>query len=289
MLTEQQIQERRNYLGASDIPILLGISPWQTPYDLYRFKAYGERSQEVTDAMQIGNFLEQGLVAFYSHKHDVVVETGMDTIFHPTKKYLACNLDGRIDKDTILEVKTGSQYWEDGEVPIYYEAQCQWMMHLSGATKCIVIGYIGGRYNEYEIIYNLELSMIMEQRADEFWQLVTTQTPPESCNLNDVRGMFNTHDTSIEATDTMLTAVHNLVEIKNQIFQLECKNDALELEIKLFMKDNNALKLGDKILITNKMQITNRVDTKELKKHLPDVYTKFLKQTESTRFLIRKV
>jgi putative phage-type endonuclease len=240
MLTEQQIQERRNYLGASDIPILLEISPWQTPYDLYRFKAYGERSQEVTDVMQIGNFLERGLVDFYSHKHGIAVETGMNTIFHPTKKYLACNLDGRIDKDTIVEVKTGAQYWEDG-IPVYYEAQCQWMMHLSGATQCIVIGYIGGRYNEYEIIYNLELCMILEQRADEFWQLVTTQTPPPLASLSDYQQAY-TIDDNIQAVapDEIYAVTEQAKDMYNTRIVATKQEEQLKEQIECYMLENKA-------------------------------------------------
>jgi putative phage-type endonuclease len=240
MLTEQQIQERRNYLGASDIPILLGISPWQTPYDLYRFKVYGERSQEVTDAMQLGNFLERGLVDFYSHKHGVVVETGMNTILHPTKSYLACNLDGRIDKDTILEVKTGAQYWKDG-IPVYYEAQCQWIMHLSGATKCIVIGYIGGRYNEYEIIYNLELCVIMEQRADEFWQLVTTQTPPPLTSLSDYQQAYTIDDNiKAVATDEISAITEQAKDMYNTRIVATKQETQLKEQIECYLLENKA-------------------------------------------------
>ena len=241
MLTEQQIQDRRNYLGASDIPILLGISPWQTPYDLYMFKVHGERSQEVTDAMQIGNFLERGLVDFYAHKHNIVVETGMNTIFHPAKSYLACNLDGRIDKDTILEVKTGAQYWEDNEVPIYYEAQCQWMMHLSGATKCIAIGYIGGRYNEYELIYNPELCNIMEQRADEFWQLVTTQTPPPLTTLADYKKYYSIEDgIKAVATDEMYPLITQAKDMYNTRMVATKREKQLKEQIECYMLQNKA-------------------------------------------------
>ena len=240
MLTEQQIQERRDYLGASDIPILLGISPWQTPYDLYRFKVYGELSQEVTDAMRLGNFLEQGLVAFYSHKHNIVVETGMNTIFHPTKSYLACNLDGRIDKDTILEVKTGAQYWEDG-IPVYYEAQCQWMMHLSGAKKCIVIGYIGGRYNEYEIIYDPELCMIMEERADEFWQLVTTRTPPPLTSLSDYKQVYIIDDNvKVVASDEIYAITEQAKDMYNTRIVATKQEKQLKEQIECYLLEHKA-------------------------------------------------
>ena len=244
MLTEQQIQERRNYLGASDIPILLGISPWQTPYDLYRFKVYGERSQEVTDAMQLGNFLEQGLVDFYSHKHGISVETGMNTIFHPTKSYLACNLDGRIDKATILEAKTGAQYWEGNEVPIYYEAQCQWMMHLCGATKCIVMGYIGGRYNEYEITYNLELCIIIEQRADEFWQLVTTRTPPPLTSLSDYQQAYTIDDNfKAVATDEIYAVTEKAKDMYNTRMFATKQEKQLKEQIECYLLEHKAYAL----------------------------------------------
>ena len=34
-LTDEQLADRRNHLGASDIAVLAGVSPYATPFELY--------------------------------------------------------------------------------------------------------------------------------------------------------------------------------------------------------------------------------------------------------------
>jgi len=37
-LSPEAVAERVNYIGASDVPVILGLSPWRTPYDLWSIK-----------------------------------------------------------------------------------------------------------------------------------------------------------------------------------------------------------------------------------------------------------
>ena len=50
-------QHRRKHRNASETPIILGVSPWQTPYQLWQIKL-GLVEQEVTPAMLRGTQLE---------------------------------------------------------------------------------------------------------------------------------------------------------------------------------------------------------------------------------------
>ena len=57
-------EHRRKHRNASETPIILGISPWQTPYQLWQIKL-GLVEQEVTPAMLRGTQLEPQARAAY--------------------------------------------------------------------------------------------------------------------------------------------------------------------------------------------------------------------------------
>src|SRR6266571_5323116 len=57
-------EHRRKYRNASETPVVLGVSPWQTPYQLWQSKL-GLFEPEVTAAMLHGLQLESAARAAY--------------------------------------------------------------------------------------------------------------------------------------------------------------------------------------------------------------------------------
>jgi predicted phage-related endonuclease len=60
-LTQEQLERRRQGIGSSDIPAILGYSKWANAHDIYLQKVYGTDSP-TTDAMKAGNCLEEGIL-----------------------------------------------------------------------------------------------------------------------------------------------------------------------------------------------------------------------------------
>ena len=60
-------EHRRKYRNASETPVILGLSPWQTPYQLWQLKL-GLVEQEVTAAMRHGSELEPVARAAYERQ-----------------------------------------------------------------------------------------------------------------------------------------------------------------------------------------------------------------------------
>ena len=61
MITAEQRAERRNHFGASDVPGLMGLSPWANPSDVVASKLY-PMEDNGSAAMEIGNRLEPWLL-----------------------------------------------------------------------------------------------------------------------------------------------------------------------------------------------------------------------------------
>lgn len=74
---------------------------------------------------------------------------------------------------------------------------------------------------------------------------------------------------------------------EKQIQDLQEYVDALKTEIKAEMTERSADEIRtDNFIIRWKKVITNRLDSKSLKKDFPDIYKAFTKQSETKRFTI---
>ena len=80
--------------------------------------------------------------------------------------------------------------------------------------------------------------------------------------------------------------VHELQELRRMKEELENEISALEDAIKSEMGDREQLTVGT-YRIDWKTVITSRLDTTALKKALPDIAERFMKQTTTRRFYVR--
>src|SRR5207244_2786888 len=93
-------EHRRTHRNASETPVLLGLSPWQTPYQLWQAKL-GLIEQEVTAAMHHGSELEPVARAAYERQTGHV----MQPLVVVDGEYSA-SLDGAtLDTGRIVEIK----------------------------------------------------------------------------------------------------------------------------------------------------------------------------------------
>lgn len=102
----QDVRTDRNlYIGGSDIPIIMGISPFKKRFDLLLEKAgLKENDFEGNQYTEYGNILEPKIRDYINSKEKLP--------FYEDKKVngdIRCHVDGYNGKDTILEIKTTSQ------------------------------------------------------------------------------------------------------------------------------------------------------------------------------------
>lgn len=102
----QNVTENRNlYIGGSDIPIIMGISPFKKRFDLLLEKAsLQDNDFEGNAYTEYGNVLEPKIRGY--------INIGLKKPFYEDKKIIddvRCHVDGFNGKDTILEIKTTSQ------------------------------------------------------------------------------------------------------------------------------------------------------------------------------------
>jgi len=146
MLTQEQIAFRRTGIGASESPMLVGASPFGGPIAVWASKM-GLDVFEETEAMRLGNFLEDGVAQMYAH------DTGrtlgyFGSVRHPKYPWMLCTPDRLVfGERRLMQIKLVghwmAHHWDDG-VPDYVEIQVQHEMEVCDVPWCDVAACIGG-------------------------------------------------------------------------------------------------------------------------------------------------
>ena len=135
--------------NASESATVLGVSPWQTPYQLWLQKTGRSEGGKANQAMLRGTELEPAARAAYEEHTGLV----MQPLVLEAGRYSA-SLDGMtLDGDLVLEIKcplrgTRSDLWQDvaaGAVPEHYLVQVQHQLMVSGAQAAHLWVYDGSR------------------------------------------------------------------------------------------------------------------------------------------------
>ena len=175
------LEHRRKYRNASETPAVVGVSPWQTAYQLW-LERTGRQQRPVTPAMKRGLELEAAARAAY----EMLTGLFMEPLVLVDGEYSA-SLDGiTLEGDLIVEIKAPwrgreSPLWqavEANELPEYIAVQVQHQLMVASAQLAHVFVYDG------------QAGVLVEQRPkpeswprirrgwDEFMPYVTSDTPP---------------------------------------------------------------------------------------------------------------
>jgi putative phage-type endonuclease len=208
---ETWLMRRRSGLGSSDVAAALGISKWDGALIVYASKVYGSE-KDVTDAMDLGTFLEPWVVAKFAKQHPELVVTPKPGTFVGEKPWhiatpdaLAVDVDGAI---TMVEAKTASRWGDDAEegwgepgtdeIPYGYYVQVFWQCRIMGASKWVVPVLFDGReYREYCGEYVPALGDQIAARADKYWlDHIVARVEPQADAFESTRVLLNQRHTA---------------------------------------------------------------------------------------------
>ena len=110
-ITELQREKRLQSLGASDIPTILGLNPFQSAADLWLVKTGQVEPGDMSEAAEIGNALEAGIAPLCETRMGVKLVKPTGT-FHAANGVMTANVDRMVGKaakgSPIVEMKSGS-------------------------------------------------------------------------------------------------------------------------------------------------------------------------------------
>ena len=91
MLNEQTRAARSAFIGSSDTPAIMGLSPYRTPLDVYLSKT-GQGNEQSGDWLDAGNRLEPWILDAFEQRFGVTLLR--DTTHRLGEAPFGCNLDG---------------------------------------------------------------------------------------------------------------------------------------------------------------------------------------------------
>lgn len=189
-------------IGGSDAGIVMNVSNYKTPYQLWEEKTGKvDRPFITNEAIEKGNALEPlmfELFKVYYSKEYEVIDTKNISLSSKQFPFLRANLDGAlIDKATgkkgILEIKSTTilngamfKYWNNDNVPLTYFFQCLHYMYVTGFDFVVLYAILDipwANKQETRVIkmYREDLEADIEYLIKTelwFWDKVKTKTPP---------------------------------------------------------------------------------------------------------------
>lgn len=194
---ESWLAERQTGLGASDAAVVLGISSWSTPYELWAEKTGLIEAKDLSDKefVQWGHRLEGVIGEAYAEKTGrTVTRWPQYTIArHNEHDWMICTPDATqighpandppgFQKRGDLQIKTANQYklceWE-AEPPLAYQVQLQHELAVTGdewGTLAVLIG--GQTSREFDALRNERFIAALIEQEEEFWDRVLSDDPP---------------------------------------------------------------------------------------------------------------
>lgn len=191
-ITQEQREQRKHFLGSSDMAAVLGVSPWKTGYDVWLEKTGRLVDVEVEEnpAMKAGNVFENGVLDAAEERYGHLLRNHRAVC---PGTHIAANIDAVVEADRVpVEAKTVGLFWKTNEwwgdegtdqVPDRVLIQCH--VHLlclgNGAEVCHVPAFIGGRgFVFFEVPKKEDLLKIIRERGERFWtEHVMANTPPK--------------------------------------------------------------------------------------------------------------
>lgn len=172
---------RAKFRNASESAAVMGLNPWQTPYQLWLVRT-GRLEVPVTAPMQHGTQMEPKARAAYEE------QTG--SVMQPlvlTEGDYSASLDGiTLEGDLIVEIKCpykgqASALWQAvsvGEVPEHYRIQVQHQMMVSGAAQAHLWVFDGATGLLVEIARDEATMEALRAAWDGFQTYLDTDIPP---------------------------------------------------------------------------------------------------------------
>ena len=173
--------ERRGFLGASDAPPALRMSPWVSDYALWADKRGLLPESGDTERFWWGRALEPLILARWSEQTGVPILHRHRMLVSREHPHMAANPDGEV-ANAVLEAKTADGWderrWDEG-IPDHYALQGQHLMIVTGHRRCIFPVLFGYRQREFVMDWDQGLADLIIKGETEFWQRVTENDPPD--------------------------------------------------------------------------------------------------------------
>lgn len=311
---KEWLEARKGGIGASEIGTILGVNPYDTPYQLWLRKT--GRVQEVESEnflMKAGHYLEEAIAKFCAD------ETGIEIIKRSAEEFVVVNQDKQFlrvspdryawlpnskhthDNKVVVECKsTQKQIFED-DIPLTWFTQVMYQLGVCEMNQAYLAWLTQGRDFGYKhIVFDKDFyNDVIVSEIEKFWvDNILGDQEPALLNIEDVKLKYPIHNVgkSVEATEELIDRYHTLVDVNAKIKELSAIKSEAENALKFALQDAESLivpatnEMPFKTLATWKAaKESSKFDEKTFAAENPELYSKYMVTTPgSRRFMLKQ-
>lgn len=309
---QEWLRARQDGIGSSEVATLLGVNPWQTPYQLWLAKTNrgGRIVEKESFLMKAGHYLEDAISRFAAD------DASLDIIKNSAEEFIVVNSEReymRVSPDryawlsgekhskenkVIIECKSTQNKIDEEDIPKYWYCQVQYQMGVCELDRAVIAWLTQGREFGYKWLrFDKELFGIITEEVERFWMdNVLGGAEPALVDVTDVMTKYpKSNDGVVFADEAILDAYRELKETSDEIKRLEVVKKAAEDRIKIAMGEAERLVLPATQMTPQRTLATWKSSEGRMKfnekvfgEDYPDIYKDYLVKTEgSRRFLLK--
>lgn len=304
---EEWLAGRGKGIGASEAGTVLGLNPFCTPYQLWRYKKGIDPPQAENFAMKAGHYLEDAVSMFFrdgSGAHIIKASTEDFTIYDSERPWLRVSPDRTFwrpwakhneAEKSILECKTTQLTIDPDNLPKHWFCQIQMNMGVAEYKDGALAWLTMGRYFGYrDIEFDKEFYDWMTDQITEYWQrYIVGDEEPAPYTAEDIMIKYPRHKEgkTVTADTDIMEQLERLKILKSEIKPMETEAKEIEGNLKLFFGDAETIvdDMGKTLATWKAPKPSRKFDQKAWEAATPeDERAKWYSEVQGARLLLVK-
>ncbi len=298
--TQEWVDNRKDYIGGSDVSSILQQNPYSTPLQVWMRKKGLLTPVDSTPIMNFGHYFEPILAARFEEITGLKTRQVNKTYQHKEHSFLRANIDRMVlaseaEPTAVLELKTTtSQRLKslDGDIAKEWFLQVQHYLGITGYEKAYLQIYERDTCTFHEpMLIDRADDLIIENMSKliKWWNVhMIGGKRPEPINGEDCLILYpdSSYGTNKEATPGDYALYNELLQIRERKEDVENMEEYLKTKLKERIGESEMLSCGGKPLIKWKSTSQNRLDTTAIRKAHPELCKSFTNQTKTRRLTV---
>lgn len=299
------LEYRKSGIGSSEVATIVGLNPWETPYQLWRRKIGLDAPKEETFAMKAGHYLEDAVSMFWQDAtgREIIKRSTGDWLIRsnekpfiqvsPDRTYWLEGMKHNEQNKGILECKTTQKAIDGDDLPKHWFCQVQYQLGGAELTQGSIAWLTQGRefgYKDLALVPDF-YAWLVEETEKFYRDNIIGKQEPSAVSVQDILLKYNRHTAGkiVEVGDDIWEAYSKLKGVKEELAALEKTKEELEERIKLGFGDAEAISYGGQTIATWKSpKDSEKFDAKAFQAAHPDLAKEFTKTvTGARRFLLK--
>lgn len=293
---------RRQGVTASEIPVILGLSTWESPWSLWHRKRGLLDDTPAGESAYWGRHLEDAIADAAIDRVDSHVQMAFargGLYCHPDRPWQMATPDRLVFHDgelvALLEIKhprSLAGWGDDGgdDVPEAYLAQCLWQADVMGVGEVWLAAYAAHEMRVYRILVDRHLDDLELMRSMAYEFLTSEEPPPLDAHPATVAGL-KALNPSVEDREEWVPAdvADAYRRARAELAAAEARAKQAEAELRAAMGPARYAVDPQGVPVASRSVYTRRgIDIKRLRADHPDIVAAYVTESTVDRLYPRK-